>query len=237
MNRLGLSPNEAMALSPRCDMQNHGISLVMSHLACSDEPDHPLNTRQIQTLRDMRQLFRNIPFSMANSSGIFLGAPAHFDMVRPGIALYGGNPLPGQDNPMEPAVTHAARIVQTRMIPVGDTVGYNATWTAKRATRVAIAATGYADGYPRPVGTSDTIVGGHALVNGQRCPVIGRVSMDLLAIDITDVPDQSPGKRRGDLVVLIGGDIGIDEFAAWGRTISYDVLTRLGGRCHRVWKR
>ena len=233
MNRLGLGADEAAAVAERTKMPNHGITLVMSHFACSDEPAHPLNTSQTQTLRDMRQLFRNIPFSLANSSGIFLGAAAHFDIVRPGIALYGGNPTPWSDNPMEPVVTLTARIVQTRVIESGATIGYSATWTAKRQTRVAIAATGYADGYPRPVGTSDTLTGGQAVVGGQRCPVIGRVSMDLLAIDVTDVPDH--GKRRGDLVTLIGDSIGIDEFAGWGRTISWDVLTRLGGRAHRVW--
>jgi alanine racemase len=236
MNRLGLGVDEAAAVAERTKMTNHGITLVMSHFACSDEPAHPLNMSQTQTLRDMRQLFRNIPFSLANSSGIYLGAAAHFDIVRPGIALYGGNPMPDGDNPMEPVITLSARIVQTRMIESGATIGYNATWTAKRPTRIAIAATGYADGYPRPIGTSDTLTGGQAMAGGQRCPVIGRVSMDLVAIDVTDVPDSAHGKRRGDLVTLIGDGIGIDEFAAWGRTISWDVLTRLGRRAHRVWK-
>lgn len=239
MNRLGLGVDEAPAIAERTRMSNHGITLVMSHFACSDEPEHPLNRSQTQTLRDMRQLFRNIPFSLANSSGIFLGAATHFDVVRPGIALYGGNPTPDAANPMEPVITLTARIIQTRIVASGDSVGYNATWKTKRPTRVAIAATGYADGYPRPVGGSDTLAGGYALAGGRRCPVIGRVSMDLLAIDVTEAPDQDT--RRGDVVTLIGGDagvgnIGIDEFAAWSRTISYDVLTRLGRRCHRVWK-
>lgn len=234
MNRLGLAPDEAAAIAERTKMQNHGISLVMSHFSASDEPDHPLNATQIQLMRDIRQLFRNIPISLANSSGIFLGAGAHFDVVRPGIALYGGNPTPWTDNPMEPVVTLTARIVQTRIIATGATVGYNTTWTARRETRVAIAATGYADGYPRPAGTSNTLTGGYAMVGGKRCAVIGRVSMDLVALDVTDVPEH--GKRRGDLVTLLGEGIGIEELATWGRTISWDVLTRLGKRAHRVWK-
>ena len=234
MNRLGLDVQEAAAIAERTKMANHGISLVMSHFSASDEPDHPLNATQTQLMRDVRQLFRNIPISLANSSGIYLGAGAHFDMVRPGIALYGGNPTPWTDNPMEPVVRLTARIVQTRIIPSGATVGYNPSWTAKRETRVAIAATGYADGYPRPAGTSNTLTGGQAIVGGQRCAVIGRVSMDLVAIDVTDVPEH--GKRRGDLVTLLGEGIGIDELAMWGRTISWDVLTRLGKRAHRVWK-
>ncbi len=235
MNRLGLAPEEAAAIAERTKMQNHGISLVMSHFSASDEPDHPLNATQIQLMRDIRQLFRNIPISLANSSGIFLGAGAYFDVVRPGIGLYGGNPTPWTDNPMEPVVTLTARIVQTRIIPSGATVGYNTTWTARRETHVGIAASGYADGYPRPAGTSNTLTGGYAVVGGQRCAVIGRVSMDLVAIDVTDVPEH--GKRRGDPVTLLGEGIGIDELAAWGRTISWDVLTRLGRRAHRVWKR
>jgi alanine racemase len=236
MNRLGLDVNEAPAVAERTKLQNHGITLVMSHFAASDEPDHPLNAQQVQTLRDVRQLFPHIPASLSNSSGIFLGAPAHFDIVRPGIALYGGNPTPWTDNPMEPVVELKARIVQTRTVENGATVGYNTTWTARRPTRIAIASTGYADGYPRPAGTSDTLTGGFAVVGGQRCPVIGRVSMDLVAIDVTDVPDLTNGKRRGDVVTLLGDGIGIDDLAGWGRTISWDVLTRLGRRSHRVWK-
>lgn len=234
MNRLGLSLEEAPALAARTKMPGHGVSLVMSHFACSDEPDHPLNQRQIELLRAVRLDFRGIPFSLANSSGIFLGAPAHFDMVRPGIALYGGNPTPGADNPMEPVINLKARIAQLRVVERDVTVGYNATWTARRQTRLAIVTAGYADGYPRPVGTSDTLSGGQALVAGRRCNVVGRVSMDLIAVDVTDVP--AGAVKRGDYVTLIGDGISIEEFAIWSRTISYDVLTRLGHRYHRVWK-
>jgi alanine racemase len=234
MNRLGLSVDEAAALAVRAKMPDHGFSLIMSHFACSDEPEHPLNTRQIETLRDIRAEFRGIPTSIANSSGIFLGASAHCDLVRPGIALYGGNPTPGFENPMEPVVTLTGRIAQLRTAGRDTTVGYNATWTAKRESKLAIVTVGYADGYPRPVGTSDSLTGGQALVAGRRCPVVGRVSMDLIAVDITDLP---PGTvKRGDYVTLIGDGITIDEFAGWSRTISYDVLTRLGHRYHRVWK-
>jgi alanine racemase len=234
MNRLGLSIEEAPALAARAKMPDHGVTLVMSHLACADEPAHPLNAKQLEALRDIRQLFRGIPTSIANSAGIFLGASAHCDVVRPGIALYGGNPTPHTDNPMEPVVELKARVAQLRAVERGVSVGYNATWTAKRATRLAIVTVGYADGYPRPVGASDSLTGGHALVAGRSCTVVGRVSMDLIAVDITDVPDNAV--RRGDYVTLIGDQITLDEFAAWSRTISYDVLTRLGPRFHRVWK-
>ncbi|HWM46839.1 MAG TPA: alanine racemase [Xanthobacteraceae bacterium] len=234
MNRLGLGLAEAEALATRCKMPGHGITLIMSHLACADEPDHPLNRRQIEILRDLRLMFRGIAVSVANSAGIFLGASAHFDVVRPGIALFGGNPVPGGDNPMEPVIDLKARVAQLRTVERGVTVGYNATWTAKRPTRLAIVTAGYADGYPRPVGASDTLTGGEVVVAGRRCPVVGRVSMDLIAVDITELPENAV--RRGDLVTLIGDQITVDEFAGWSRTISYDVLTRLGRRYHRVWK-
>lgn len=234
MNRLGLSIEEAPALAARARIPDHGISLIMSHFACADEPAHALNSQQLDALRDVRQLFRGFPTSIANSSGIFLGASAHFDLVRPGIALYGGNPTPHTDNPMEPVVELKARVAQLRTVARDVTVGYNATWTAKRATKLAIVTAGYADGYPRPNGTSDTLSGGQVLVAGRRCAVVGRVSMDLLAVDITDLPDNTV--KRGDYVTLLGDGISIDEFAAWSRTISWDVLTRLGRRYRRVWK-
>jgi len=235
MNRLGLALEDAPALAARARMLNHGFTLIMSHFACSDVPDHALNELQILALREIRGMFRGIPASMANSSGIYLGARAHFDLVRPGIALYGGNPTPGGSNPMKPVVNLKARVVQVRDVERGATVGYNATWTARRATKLAIACAGYADGYPRPMGASDRVTGGEVLVAGQRCPVVGRVSMDLIAIDVTDLSGVPP--KRGDFVTLIGEDIDIDQVGAWSRTISYDVLTRLGRRYHRVWKR
>jgi alanine racemase len=234
MNRLGLPIEDAPALAARVNMPGHGIALVMSHFACSDEPEHQLNNLQILALREIRALFRGIGASLANSSGIYLGAQAHFDLVRPGIALYGGNPTPGIANRMRPVVELKARIIQVRDIERGASVGYNATWTARRATKLAIVSAGYGDGYPRPAGASDSVPGAEALVGGKRCPVVGRVSMDLLAIDVTDAAGMLP--RRGSYVTLIGGAIEIDQFAQWSRTISYDVLTRFGQRYHRVWK-
>jgi alanine racemase len=234
MNRLGLAVEEAPALAARAKMPNHGITLVMSHLACSDEPQHPLNDLQIYALREIRSMFRGIPASLANSSGIYLGASTHFDLTRPGVALYGGNPTPDRDNPMQPVIELKARVVQTRAIERGASVGYNATWTAKRQTRIAIVAAGYGDGYPRPVGASDSFTGGEVVAAGQRCQVVGRVSMDLAAVDITDIPENA--LRRGDTVTLIGDGVTIDDVAKWSRTISYDILTRLGHRYHRIWK-
>jgi alanine racemase len=234
MNRLGISVNDAAALAPRIRSENHGITLLMSHLVCAEEPEHPLNARQIGAFREVRMFYRGIPSSLANSSGIFLGATAHCDVVRPGVALYGVNPTPGQINPMRPVIELQARIAQVRTVPRGETVGYDAAWTAKRATRIAVVAVGYADGYLRAASASDESPGADVIVAGKRCPLAGRVSMDLLAIDVTDLPDSAA--RRGDLVTLIGGEMTVDAFANAAGTIGYEVLTSLGRRYHRVYR-
>jgi alanine racemase len=234
MNRLGITPNEAAALAPRIRSANHGITLLMSHLACSELPEHPLNDRQIRLFREIRILYRGIPSSLANSSGVFLDSSAHSDLVRPGVALYGVNPTPGKLNPMQPVVDLRARIVQVRNVARGETVGYDGTWTARHATRLAIVGVGYADGYLRAASSSDERPGGAAIVAGKRCPIAGRVSMDLIAIDTTDLPDAAA--RRGEFATLIGEDLTVDEVATGAGTIGYEVLTRLGPRYHRVYR-
>ncbi len=234
MNRLGISANDAAALAPRIRSENHGITLLMSHLACAELAEHPLNDRQIALFREVRMLYRGIPSSLANSSGIFLGNPAYCDMVRPGVALYGVNPTPGRSNPMRPVIELQARIVQLRNVSRGETVGYDAAWTAKRATRLAVVAVGYADGYPRSASASDEAPGADAIVAGTRCPLAGRVSMDLLAIDITELPEGAA--RRGDLATMIGDEISVDDVASAAGTIGYEVLTSLGRRYHRVYR-
>jgi alanine racemase len=234
MNRLGISVNDAAALAPRIRAGNHGITLIMSHFACAETPEHPFNKRQIDVFREVRVLYRGIPSSLANSSGIFLGNAAHCDMVRAGIGLYGINPLPGQTNPMRPVIRLEGRIVQVRTIARGETVGYSGTWTAKRATRLAVIAVGYADGYLRAASASDEHPGGEAIVAGKRCPLAGRVSMDLLVVDITDLPDNAA--RRGDLATLIGDEITVDDLASAAGTIGYEVLTSLGRRYHRIYR-
>jgi alanine racemase len=233
MNRLGVSVDEAAALAPRIRTENHGITLLISHLVCAEQPEHPLNQRQIELFREIRLLYRGIAGSLANSSGIFLGNGAHCDMVRPGAALFGVNPTPGRRNPMHPVIELRARVVQVRNVPKGETIGYNATWTAKHAARIAIVAVGYADGYPRAASASDATPGSDAVVAGTRCPLAGRVSMDLLAVDVTALAEKAV--RRGDLVTLIGDAIGVDELAAAAGTIGYEVLVSLGHRYHRIY--
>ena len=231
MSRLGFPPAEAAQLAARAG-NDAGVALVMSHFACSEE-DHPLNAIQIERYRGIRALFPGIAGSLANSSGIFLGAQAHHDLLRPGVALYGANPTPGKPNPMRPVVSLAGRIVQVRTVEPGATVGYSATWTAQRPTRLAVASVGYADGFLRAASASDARPGAEALVAGQRCPLAGRVSMDLMAIDVTDV---ARDVARGDFATLLGDGIGVDDLAARAGTISYEVLTSLGRRYRRVYR-
>jgi alanine racemase len=234
MNRLGISVDEAAALAPRIRAENHGIALLMSHLACAQQSENPLNAKQIALFREVRLLYRGIPSSLANSSGIFLGNPAHCDMVRPGVALYGANPCPGKSNPMRPVVELQVHILQIRNVGKGETVGYDAAWTARHATRIAVVAAGYADGLMRSASGTDEVPGAEAIVAGKRCRVVGRISMDLTAIDIGSLPGHAV--RRGDLVTLLGGEITVDDLADKSATIGYEVLTSLGRRYRRVYR-
>lgn len=234
MNRLGIPVAEAIALAPRAQTENHGFTLLMSHLACAEIPDHPLNASQIELFKEVRSLFRGIPASLANSSGIFLGDQAYCDLARPGAALYGINPVPGRPNPMQSVVELSGRILQIRKVDRGATVGYGANWTAKRPSRIAVAAVGYADGLPRTLSGSDSAQNGMAVIAGKRCPFVGRISMDLVCIDITDLPDGSV--HRGGTATFIGEGISIDEVAASAGTIGYEILTHLSPRCHIVYR-
>jgi len=234
MRRLGVAAEEAAALAPRAQTENHGITLLMSHLACADVPDHPLNASQIRLFRELHMLYPGIQASLANSSGIFLGNSAHFDLARPGAALYGVNPTPGRPNPMKSVVELTGRILQLRRVERDATVGYGAAWTAKRPSRIAIAALGYADGLMRASSGTDNGPGGAAIVAGKRCPIVGRISMDLVCIDITDLADAAV--HRGDSATLIGGEITVDDVAASAGTIGYEILTHLSPRCQLIYR-
>jgi alanine racemase len=234
MNRLGLTIAEAQAIIPRINAGDHGITLVMSHLVAAEQLNSTINARQLTAFREIASLFSGVPAALSNSSGIYLGAQFQFDMVRPGAALYGINPTPEADNPMQPVVDLKARIVQIRNIERGETVGYGGTWTARRPTRLAIVSAGYADGYFRAASANDGTRGAEVVVAGKRCPIAGRVSMDLTAVDITDL-DKS-AVRRGHMATLIGEGITVDELAHHFGTIGYEVLTSLGRRFARVYK-
>lgn len=234
MNRLGLSVEEAAAIAPRINLQNHGIALIMSHFVSSQVPESGRNGEQMLMFRNVRALFRGVPASISNSSGIFLGSGAHLDIVRPGAALYGINPTPGRPNPMKPVVDLKVRIASVRDIAFGETVGYDATWTARRPSRIAVVTMGYADGFFRSQSGSDQKPGGTLIVNGKPCPIVGRISMDLIALDITDLPAGSV--KRGDFVTVIGEGRDVDALGEMFGTIGYEVLTDLGRRYARVYK-
>jgi alanine racemase len=234
MNRLGITADEAAALAPRAQTENHGITLLMSHLACAEIADHPLTANQIRLFRELRMLYHGIPASLVNSSGIFLGDSAHFDIARPGAALYGINPTPNRDNPMQSVVELTGRILQVRTVSQGETVGYGAAWKARRASRIAIAALGYGDGIMRSGSGVDARASGAAVVAGKRCPIVGAISMDLTCIDVTEIADAPV--QRGDIATFIGKDLSVDEVATSAGTIAYEILTRLGPRSHLVYR-
>lgn len=230
MSRLGLPTDEFQELA---DNPGHlaGIDVryVISHLACADEPDHPLNIEQRATFERLTAALPALPRGLANSSGIFLGSEYHYDLARPGVALYGGNPTPGRLNPMAEVIRLQGRIVQVREIDSPVTVGYGATHRAPGPMRIATVPVGYADGYLRCLGNRASGYIGH-----HRVPVVGRVSMDLITLDVTGVPPREC--QPGCLVDLIGGRVSIDQVAEWADTISYEIMTSLGSRYHRVYR-
>lgn len=237
MARLGLTTAEAaMAAAQGLGAGSDGLCLIMSHFVASEEPGNPLNDLQIARFAEISRLFPGIPASLANSSGIMLEQQPHFDLTRPGYALYGGNPTPGKPNPMQPVVTLECRIIQLRDIDAGETVGYNARWRALAPSRIAVISLGYADGFARRagvrnIGEPQSLAGGAAMVAGSMCPMAGMVSMDLIAVDITGIPHDQV--KAGDMVTLIGGDLNVDVVARRLGTIGYEVLTSLGHRYAR----
>lgn len=240
MNRLGLTDAEADAVAAdpgRLD----GIDLgfVMSHLACADEPDHPLNRSQADRFAAWRQRFANLKGSLANSAGIFLGPDFHHDILRPGIALYGANPLDPAAGPRREAsrmaeVVHLqGKILQVRSVDRGQTVGYGAGYIVEKPTQIATVAVGYADGLSRALSGR-----GSAIIKGRqghvRVPIAGRVSMDLITLDVSALAAEDC--RPGTPVSLLGGGIDLDEQATQAGTIGYELLTQLGKRYRRIYK-
>lgn len=231
MNRLGLAVAQAAAAAATADEID--ATLIMSHFVCAQWPQDPRNARQIVAFEEARRFFPGVPASLCNSSGVFLGRQPHFDLLRPGYALYGGNPTPLAQNPMRPVARLEASILSTRWIEAGESAGYDGIWTARRRTRLATIGVGYGDGLP--VGASATAEhpGGEAVVGGRRCPFVGRVSMDFVILDVTDAPEEAA--QRGAMVELLGETIGVDELATRANTIGYEILTRLGRRYARQY--
>jgi alanine racemase len=229
MARLGLTQSELEAF---CAAGAEGIPFrcVMSHLACADDPAHPLNGEQLALFQDARarleRRFGPSPASLANSSGIFLGPAYHFDLARPGVALYGVNPTPGQPNPMAEAIQLKGKIIGLREIDRAMTVGYGATHRVTRGSRIATVAVGYADGFLRSLSNR-----AYGYIGTARVKMVGRVSMDLTTFDVSALPPEDA--RPGTMVTLIGREHPIDALAAEAGTIGYEVLTSLGRRYRR----
>lgn len=223
MNRLGLEPAELAALlnDPQ-GLNGLDISLIMSHMACADEPDHPQNAAQKAAFDTMinTPALAGIPCSLAATGGLLLGADYHYDLTRPGIGLYGGMPF----GEAQPVVRLDVPIIQVRSVNAGETVGYGASFTSDKPRQIATIAAGYADGLLRQTGQGFT-----AMVAGQAAPSAGRVSMDLITLDVTDIP----AVREGAMATLLGADLSIDQLAKAGSTIGYEILTSLGARYDR----
>jgi len=234
MNRLGLDRAGLAALLDGGGLETLGLTLLMSHFVSAEEPEDPINLRQIADFTEARAALPDVPASLCNCSALFLADAPVFDLCRPGYALYGGNPTPGFDNPMRPVVSLAASILQVRTIREGDTVGYNAQWTAARESRIATVSLGYADGWLRSLSCTDTHPGGVAVVGGVVCPMAGRVSMDLITLDVTGVP--AADAQRGAPAWFLGEGIGVDDVAKHAGTNGYEILTSLGRRYHRVYR-
>jgi alanine racemase len=227
INRLGIAADQLERSRPLFD--TFEPALLMSHFAES-EIVSARNSAQIAAFEKIRTAFPKIPASLCASSGIFLHERPFLDLVRPGYALYGGNPTPNAPNPMRSVVSLQARVLQVREVAAGERVGYGGEWTAPRASRLATLSVGYADGLPRS-GTAIGRFGIEAVVARRRCPFVGRLSMDLSIIDVTYLTDGAV--QRGDLGEILGDTIGIDELGRKSGTIGYEILTRLGQRYAR----
>ena len=227
MNRLGVDKGEVPLIAANPGFE---VSLVLTHMACADEPEHPLNARQISRFETARRAFPGVPASLANSASIaWLKCAGDYDLSRPGIALYGGDPIEGYDNPFKPVVRLDAPALLVRDVSAGDSVGYGATWIAKHDCRIAVAGLGYADGFHRSTSVTGDAKPYHVVVNGRPAALAGRVNMDLLTIDVSGIE----GVERGTPITILGGPIPLSQTAAHYGTNVYEVLTALGARYER----
>ncbi len=229
MNRTGLSTDEAAVLiNEPWRLDPLEVVIVMSHLGSADIVDSAQSTEQLKRFEALRRHLRMGRASLANSAGVFLGSPYHFDLARPGVALYGGNPCPDRENPMQQVVSVTAPILQVRDVDPGDFVGYGATHEIVRHSRVATIPVGYADGFLRSASNS-----GIAYLGSVPVPIIGRISMDLITLDVTDVADSELHPRAS--IELVGDRIPINEIAERSGTVTHEVLTALGARCRQSY--
>jgi alanine racemase len=233
MNRLGFRLAETSIVKRMCDEVGYAPQMIMSHLACADQPQHEKNRTQLALFSSVLAQFPSVPASLANSAATMTAREMHFQMVRPGIALYGGRAVNGRRNPMLPVVLLEAPILQVRECKTGESVGYGATYTLSRDSRIAIVGLGYADGFLRAASGTNQHPGGRVFVRGQLAPVVGRVSMDMFEIDITDLHNDIP--VPGEMVEVLGPHVSVDDQADPAGTIGYEFLTSLKGRYPRTY--
>jgi alanine racemase len=233
MNRLGFRLGEASIVKRMVEEVGYAPQMIMSHLACADQPQHEKNRTQLALFSSVIAQFPGVPASLANSAATMTSREMHFQMVRPGIALYGGRAVNGRKNPMVPAVTLEAPILQVRECKTGESVGYGATYILPRDTRIAVIGLGYADGFIRSASSTNQHAGGRAFIRGRICPVLGRVSMDMFEVDITDLGTDVP--LPGEMVEVLGPNVTVDDQADPAGTIGYEFLTSLKGRYSRTY--
>jgi len=231
INRLGFRLNEVGLVRERIERLGYAPQMVMSHLACADQPSHEKNRTQLALFGSVMTQFPGIPASLANSAGLMTGRDYHFQMVRPGIALYGGRAVNGRRNPMAPVVTLHVPILQVTEGRTGETVGYGAAYSLSRNSRLAILGHGYADGFFRALSGTNQRPGGKVFIRGKLCPVIGRISMDLTVVDVTELGADLPSPGEG--AEVLGPHVGVDDQADAAGTIGYEILTSLKGRYTR----
>lgn len=234
LNRLGLPAAETRQLAGNTGLVHAlNLSLVMSHLASADAPRDVKNREQLIAFETLSSLFPGVTRSLAASDGLMLGAGFHFDLVRPGYALYGGQALRGERAPVQPVVTAAARVLAINTVAPGSGVGYGAAWRASRQSRIAVISAGYADGLPRGASATTDSSGGFVMFGPHKAPIAGRVSMDLTTVDISNLPLDAV--KPGDFAKIIGAGLTIEDVGTQSGTIGYEILTRLGPRFQRLY--
>lgn len=230
MNRLGLTVSEFYDIIRRPTvLKELHVGWIMTHLACGDQPHNIMNKKQLSVFLNAKKKFPNVKASLANSAGVFLGESYHLDMVRPGIALYGSGFGSIPSNPLKQVIKVYSRILQIRTLSRGTSVGYGASYRVSEATRVATVGLGYADGYLRSLSNCSWV-----FFNGVKLPVIGRISMDYITVDITKIASEKI--KTGDFIEIIGDKFTLDDLATVANTVPHELLTRLGTRHHRIYR-
>ncbi len=234
INRLGLTAADVDQLAGRPELlEDFTLSLIISHLVSGDLPEEPINAEQVKRFEALRAKLPAAPASLANSPGSLSGPAFRHDLVRVGVGLYGGEPYAEGPPRVKPVVRLISQLAQVRTIAAGESVGYRATWTATRDSKIGVIPVGYYDGYPRSLSSASDLPHAWVSIGGHRAPVVGRVSMDMITVDVTDLPGHLA--VRGAEVELFGTSPTVDELADRAGTISYEVFTGLGSRFARVY--